>query len=111
VEHRFGIRDVVYLRVQPLRPSPWRRGGNERMRPHLFGPSRVIQRVGDVAYELELTIGSQGHSIYHASCFQSAWEPQVTTEREPLELVDSISQECLMWLHEENDYSLHIPKI
>jgi hypothetical protein len=79
VEHRFGIGDVVYLRVQPLRPSPWRRGGNERMRPHLFGPSRVIQRAEDIAYELELTVGSQGHSIYHASCFQRAWEPQVTT--------------------------------
>jgi hypothetical protein len=60
MEHIFEIGDVVYLRVQPLRPSPWTRDGAKRMRPCLFGPFKVIQRVGEVAYELELTEGSQG---------------------------------------------------
>jgi hypothetical protein len=82
VEHRFEIRDVVYLRVQPLRPSPWRRGGAERMRPRLFGPFRVVQRDGEVAYELELPEGSQCHSVYHVSCLQRAWGPHVTTSNE-----------------------------
>jgi hypothetical protein len=81
---RFEIGDVVYLTVQPFRPSPWRRGGVERMRPCLFGPFRVIQRAGEVAYELELSAGSQGRSIYHVSCLQRVWGPQVTT---PIELL------------------------
>jgi hypothetical protein len=83
VEHGFEIRDVVFLRVQPLRPSPWRRGGAKRMRPRLFGPFRVIQRDGEVTYELELSAGSQGRSVYHVSCLQRAWGPQDTT---PIEL-------------------------
>jgi hypothetical protein len=75
VEHRFEIKDVVYLMVQPFKPSPWRRGGAERMRPHLFGPFRVIHRDGEVSYELELIVGSQGHIIYHVSCLQRVWGP------------------------------------
>jgi hypothetical protein len=55
VEHKVEIGDVVYLTVKPFRPSVWRRGGTERMRPQLFGPFRVIQRAGEVVYELELT--------------------------------------------------------
>jgi hypothetical protein len=43
----------------------------------------VIHRAGEVAYELELTAGSRGRSIYHLSCLQRAWGPQVTT---PIEL-------------------------
>jgi hypothetical protein len=58
VEHRFEIGDVVYVTVQPFRPSPWRRGGTERMRPRLFDTFRVIQRIGEVAYEMELTASS-----------------------------------------------------
>jgi hypothetical protein len=53
------------------------------MRPCLFGPFRMIQIVGDVAYKLELTVSSQGRSIYHVSCLQREWRSQVTT---PIEL-------------------------
>jgi hypothetical protein len=58
VEHNFEIGDMVFLRVQPHRPFPLRRGGTERMRPRLCGPYKVIRRVGEVAYELELPEGS-----------------------------------------------------
>jgi hypothetical protein len=83
VEYRFEIKDVVYLTVQSCRPPPWRRYGAERMRPFLFGYFRVNERDGEVFYEMEFTTSSQGHSIYHVSCLQRAWGPQVTT---PIEL-------------------------
>jgi hypothetical protein len=54
------------------------------MRPHLFGPFKVIPRAGEVDYEIELTVGSQGHSVYHVSCLKRVWGPQVTT---PIELL------------------------
>lgn len=52
VEHRFESGDMVFLRVHPLRPFPWRRGGTKRMRSRLFSPFKVIQRDGEVTYEL-----------------------------------------------------------
>jgi hypothetical protein len=54
------------------------------MRPRLFGPFRVIQRDGEVAYELEFPEGCQCHNVYHVSCLQRACGPQVTT---PIELL------------------------
>jgi len=68
------------------------------MRPHLFGPFRVIQRDGEEAYELELIAGSQGHSIYHVSCLQSAWGPQITT---PIELTPLDEREQMSLTPEE----------
>jgi hypothetical protein len=69
MEHIFEIGDVVYLTVQPFRPSPWTRGGAKRMRPRLFGPFKVIQRVGEVAYKLELitVVRVVVFTMYHAS--------------------------------------------
>jgi hypothetical protein len=54
VEKSFEIGDMVFLRVQLHRSFPLRRGGAERMRLHLYGSYKVTQRVGEVAYELEL---------------------------------------------------------
>jgi hypothetical protein len=43
----------------------------------------VIQRDGEVAYELEFPEGTQRHSVYHVSGLQRACGPHVTT---PIEL-------------------------
>jgi hypothetical protein len=45
VEHNFEIGDMVFLRVQPHRLFPLRRGGTERINLHLYGPYKVIWRV------------------------------------------------------------------
>jgi hypothetical protein len=64
------------------------------MRSLLFGPFRVVQRDGEVAYKLELLEGSQRHNVYHVSCLQRAWGPQVTTSNE-LPLADERGQMLL----------------
>jgi hypothetical protein len=54
VEHTFEVGDLVFLRLQPYRQSSLKKSGVENIKPHFYGPYRVVQRVGEVAYELEL---------------------------------------------------------
>ena len=52
--YEFG--DRVYLRVSPLRGVK-RFGVKGKLAPHFVGPYKVLERMGEVAYKLELPEG------------------------------------------------------
>jgi hypothetical protein len=49
-----------------------KRSGAEKLKPKFYGSYRVIRRVGEVAYELELSKGSKIHNMFHVSCLKKA---------------------------------------
>eukprot|EP00253_Pinus_taeda_P023004 PITA_23004 len=48
VERQFEVGDVVYLRLQPYRQSSLKQKGVEKLKPHFYGPYRVICKIGQV---------------------------------------------------------------
>ena len=82
MERHFEVGDLVYLRLQPYRQSSLKQKGAEKLKPHFYGPYRVIRRIGHVAYELELPQGSKIHNIFHVSCLKKALGQQVTVTEE-----------------------------
>ena len=72
MERQFEVGDLVYLRLQPYRQSSLKQKGAEKLKPRFYGPYRVIRRIGQVAYELELPQGSKIHKIFHVSCLKKA---------------------------------------
>ena len=49
----YEVEDRVYLRVSPLRGTK-RFGVKGKLAPQFVGPYRVLERMGEVAYKLEL---------------------------------------------------------
>ena len=57
------------------------------MKPRFYGPYRVIHKVGEVAYEIELPKGSQLHNVFHVSRLKQAINQRVmpSTKLPPLD--------------------------
>ncbi|XP_044415762.1 uncharacterized protein, partial [Triticum aestivum] len=63
----YEVGDRVYLRVSPLRGVK-RFGVKGKLAPRFVGPYRILQRMGEVAYKLELPEGLSGvHDVFHVS--------------------------------------------
>jgi hypothetical protein len=63
---------LVFLRLQPYRQSSLKRSGLEKLKLKFYEPYRVIRRIGEVAYELEISEGNNIHNIFHISCLEKA---------------------------------------
>ena len=63
----YEVEDRVYLRVSPLRGVK-RFGVKGKLVPRFVGPYKVLERMGEVAYKLELPEGLSGvHNVFHVS--------------------------------------------
>lgn len=82
VECSFEVGDLVFLRLQPYRQSSLKKSSVEKLKPRFYGPYRVIRRVGEVAYELELPEGSKIHNVFHVSCLKKVMGQQASTATE-----------------------------
>uniref|UniRef100_A0A2N9F9M7 Tf2-1-like SH3-like domain-containing protein n=1 Tax=Fagus sylvatica TaxID=28930 RepID=A0A2N9F9M7_FAGSY len=63
-ERKFEVGDWVFLRLQPFRQKSMRKKLG-KLSPKFYGPYKVIQRVGMVAYKLELPEGACIHPVFH----------------------------------------------
>ena len=63
----YEIGDRAYLHVSPLRGVK-RFGVKGKLAPRFVGPYRILERMGEVAYKLELPKGLSGvHDVFHIS--------------------------------------------
>ena len=71
-ERTFQVDYLVYLRLLPYKKTSLKINGAENLNPRYYGPYKVIWKIGEVAYELELSEGSKIHNVFHVSCLKKA---------------------------------------
>jgi hypothetical protein len=81
-ERTFEVGDWVYVKLQPHIQTSVAKRPNHKLSYKFFGPYPITQKVGAVAYKLQLPSSSQIHPVIHASQLKKALPPnaQVTPD-------------------------------
>lgn len=64
-ERVFAVGDMVYLKLQPYVQMIVARRSCQKLCFMYFGPYKILERIGEVAYRLDLLQSSQIHPLVH----------------------------------------------
>ena len=82
----FQPGDFAYLKVSPIRGTR-RFQVRGKLAPRYIGPYKIIERIGAVAYRLELPLEmSDVHNVFHVSQLKQCL--RVLEEQAPMEAMD-----------------------
>lgn len=66
-ERSLAVGDMVYIKLQPYRQTAFGIRGSLKLRSKFYGPFKVLERVGQVAYRLQLPEDASIHPVFHVS--------------------------------------------
>ena len=70
-ERSFDVGDWVFLWLQLYKQISLKQAKKDnKLSPKYYGPYKVLQNIGTMAYKLELPASSQVHPVFHVSCLK-----------------------------------------
>ena len=90
----FEVGDKVFLKIIPLKVSLMA-GKGKKLQSRFVGLYKIIQRVGNVAYKLELPLTlSRIHDVFHVSMLKKYHpDPSHVLRPEEVEIDENLSYE------------------
>ena len=82
IERVFQEGHLVYLRLQPYRKSSLKYKEVEKLQPHFNGTYKILRKIGEVSYELEVPRERKIHNVFHVSFLKKAVGQQIILPEE-----------------------------
>ncbi|KAJ4780691.1 polyprotein [Rhynchospora pubera] len=90
-EHDFQQGDLVLLKLQPFCQLSLRKHSSHKLSLRFYGPYKILERLGPVAYRLDLPPTSRIHPVFHCSLLKP-YKGSTTPVIHSLPVTDSANQ-------------------
>ncbi|KAJ9562283.1 hypothetical protein OSB04_007443 [Centaurea solstitialis] len=89
-EVHFDVGDWVFLKIRPYRQKSLVKGTHPKLLARFYGPYIILEKIGEVAYRLQLPKEARIHSVFHVSQLRRAVGNSLTSRDIPTQLTEDL---------------------